>query len=91
MNLEIDSETRLRIAFAILDTVGDSKALRVIELPDGGLLLMIRADERVSFDLISSLPDLFDAGLIVDVTSLVEADLKDHSDWHDVMTGKMQS
>lgn len=85
--LTIDHDTRLQIAKAILDTIDQAQAVRIIPLPDGGQLLMLARCGHVSFDLIADTDDLFNPHLMQDVSALVEADLKSHHDWSEVMSG----
>ncbi|WP_454842642.1 hypothetical protein [Pseudomonas hormoni] len=76
--LSLDSQARLAISKAILESTDERKAVRIIPLPDGGQLLMLAHFGHVSFDLIVDADDLFNPHLIVDVSALVADDLKNH-------------
>lgn len=78
--LTLDTAARLAISKAILESTDERKAVRIIPLSDGGQLLMLAHFGHVSFDLIVDADDLFNPHLMMDVSTLVAADLKSHRD-----------
>lgn len=68
MILNID--TRRAIALAILESVEESKACQIIELPDGARLRVLGHFGHVAFELIDE-SDLFDERLLLEVSALV--------------------
>lgn len=79
--MHIDSHTRLQIARAISEAMGEPKACRIINLTDGGQLLLVSRASHVSFYLVSEEDDLFDECLLLDVSELIKANLESSNDW----------
>lgn len=77
--LSLDSQARLAISQAILESTDERKAVRIIPLSDGGQLLMLAHFGHVAFSLMRHGGDLFDN--LIDVSELVRKGMEANRDW----------